>query len=442
MKVLFIYLNLETSNLTHFPPGIGILSAFVKQHGHQSKCLYVDDNMQDNSILASIGKYDPDLIAFSVVTHQWAHIKRVAALIKTKFQAPVICGGAHPTFNPSQVMDDPNINMVCIGEGEYPLLDVLNCLENGGDLSTIPNIWAKNENGQVFKNESRPLIENLDEIPFPDRSLLPFQEIVDSCNTEPVIMASRGCPYNCAFCSNSAYRSIYKGKGNWVRQRSPENVIEEIREMNDHYTINTLNFYDECFGYNKRWLETFCSLYKEEFGFPFGCFIRAETMKRENFRMLAEAGLALIYLGIESGNENIRYNVMNRKVSDERIISACKDAKAEGIQVWTYNIVGVPGETVETIDETMELNRKINPNFVSVSLFQPMPGTKLYDECIEKNYFSGLTLSKSFYDDSNLNLPTITHEEMMAKFREFQKLSDEIRLAHERNGKKIFLADI
>jgi radical SAM superfamily enzyme YgiQ (UPF0313 family) len=442
MKVLFVYLNLETYNLKHFPPGIGVLSAFVKQYGHLTECLYVNDDMQDNSILSVVGNYDPDLIAFSVVTHQWDYVKKYAALIKTKFQAPIICGGAHPTFHPGEVIADPNINFACVGEGEYPLIDILECMKTGGDLSAIPNIWVRNDQGEVFENKPRPLIKNLDTIPFPDRDLLPFQEIVDSCNTEPVIMASRGCPYNCTFCSNSAYKAIYKRIGNWVRQRSPENVIEEIREMNQKYSINTLNFYDECFGYNKNWIKIFCKLYKAEFNFPFGCFIRAETMDRETFHMMADAGLSLIYLGVESGNEEIRYNVMNRKVPDDRIITACMDAKAEGIQVWTYNIVGVPGETVETIEETMELNRKINPHFVSISLFQPMPGTKLYDECIEKKYFSGLTSSKNFYDDFSLNLPTITHKDLIAKFREFQNLSNEIRMAHEKNGEKIFLADI
>ncbi len=443
MKVLFVYLNLETANLKHFPVGIGTLSAYIKQFGHSTECLYINDTvMQDDDILSFVGNYDPDLIAFSVVTHQWIYVQEYAALIKTKFQVPIICGGAHPTFNPEDVISDPNINLLCIGEGEYPLADLLERMEQGGDLASIPNIWVKNEQGDIFSNEPRHLIDDLDLIPFPDRDILPFQEIVDSCKTEPVIMASRGCPYNCTFCSNSAYKAIYKGKGSWVRQRSPENVIEEIRDMNNRYDISTLNFYDECFGYNKKWIKQFCKLYKEEFNFPFGCFIRAETMDRETFHMMADAGLSLIYIGVESGNDDLRQNIMNRKVSDERIIAACQDAQAEGIQVWTYNIVGVPGETVETIEETMELNRKINPHFVSVSLFQPMPGTKLYDECVEKQYFSGLTISKNLYDDFSLNLPTISHEELITKFKEFQALSDEIRIAHEKNGEKLYLVDI
>ncbi len=435
-------MNLETSNVMHFPPGIGVLSAMAKKYGHETKCLYVNSEMSADEVLAFIGEYDPNLIGFSVVTHQWAHVKEYAALIKTKFKAPIICGGAHPTFHPEEVVADPSINFACVGEGEFALIDVLERMENGGDLASIPNIWVKNEDGTIFPNEPRHLIEDLDIVPFPDRDILPFQKIVDSCNTEPVIMASRGCPYSCTFCSNSAFKALYRGKGHWVRQRSPENVIAEIREMNEKFKINTLNFYDECFGYQRKWIKRFCELYKEEFGFPFGCFIRAESMDRETFHLMAEAGLKLIYLGVESGNENLRRNVMNRKVGDDRIIQACRDAQAEGIQVWTYNIVGIPGETVETIDEAMELNRKINPHFVSISLFQPLPGTKLHDLCVEKNYFSGTTESKSFYDDSFLNLPTITHKELMAKFREFQALSNEIRLAHEAKGEKIFLADI
>jgi radical SAM superfamily enzyme YgiQ (UPF0313 family) len=270
---------------------------------------------------------------------------------------------------------------------------------------------------------------------------MPFQEIIDGCNTEPVIMSSRGCPFNCTFCSNSAIKELYRGKGKYVRQRSPGNVIRELKELRKKYNFNTVNFYDECFGYNRKWLKTFCEMYKSEFRYPFGCFIRAETMDRQTFRMMRDAGLALIYLGIESGNEKLRRQMMNRQVTDERIIQACKDAQAEGIQVWTYNIVGIPGETVNTINEAMALNRIINPHFVSVSIYQPLPGTKMYDLCVENNYIQG-DYASSFYHDSVLNLPTIRHDDLISKFKEFQNLSYDIRMAHEERGDRVFLADI
>ena len=441
MKILFVYLNLDTSNVRHFPSGIGLLSSLLKQRDHEVECIYLQEEIHEDVLLSRIGAFDPDLIGFSVVTHQWDYTRKYASIIKTKFHVPIICGGAHATHDPDSVINDPNINMVCIGEGEYPMLDVVHRMETGGDLSAIPNIWVKNEDGTIFRNDIRQLITDLDTLPFPDREILPFQDIISSCNSEPVIMSSRGCPYNCTFCSNSAIKRLYRGKGRWVRQRSPENVIQEIRELRDKFEFSSLNFYDECFGYNHKWLETFCDLYKREFSLPFGCFIRAETMNRERFHMMAEAGLALIYLGVESGNENLRRNVMNRQVSDERIIKACRDAQAEGIQVWTYNIVGIPGETVGTINEAMELNRIINPHFVSVSIFQPLPGTRLYDVCVENNYIKG-KYSTSFYGDSVLELPTISHDDLLKKFKEFQKFSNEIRMAHEKKGEKIFLADI
>lgn len=441
MRVLFVYVNIESHNVRHFPQGIGILSAVLKQNGHQTDMFYIDEEIHEDVLLSYVGNYDPHLIAFSVVTSQWQFAQKYAAIIKKKFQAPILCGGAHPTFDPSGVISDPNVNMVCVGEGEYPLLDVLDRMENGGDLSSIPNIWVKNEEGRVFSNPIRPLIADLDTLPFTDRGIMDYQSIINGCNTEPVIMSSRGCPYNCTFCSNSAIKTLYKGKGRYVRQRSPENVIAEIRAMREKYEFNTLNFYDECFGYKQDWIKRFCELYKAEFRYPFGCFIRAEASDAETFKMMADAGLSLIYLGIESGNEQLRRNVMNRKVGDERIIKACREAQAAGIQVWTYNIVGIPGETVETIEEAMNLNRLINPHFVSVSIFQPLPGTKLHDVCVENNYIQR-EYKGSFYDDSTLVLPTITREDLLAKYREFQALSMEIRLAHEARGEKIFLADV
>jgi len=441
MRVLFVYVNIESHSLKHFPQGIGILSAVLKKNGYETDMLYIDEHINDDILLSHIGNYDPHLIAFSVVTAQWQFVQKFAAVIKTKFKAPILCGGAHPTFDPEDTISDPSINMVCVGEGEYPLLDVLDRMKNGGDLSSIPNIWVKNDEGQVFKNPVRELIADLDSLPFTDRSIMDYQEVINKSNTEPVIMSSRGCPYNCTFCSNSAIKALYRGKGRYVRQRSPENVIAEIRAMREKYEFNTLNFYDECFGYNKKWIMRFCELYKAEFRYPFGCFIRAEASDAETFEMMADAGLSLIYLGVESGNEHLRKNVMNRKVDDSRIIKACREAQAAGIQVWTFNIVGIPGETVETIDEAMNLNRLINPHFVSVSIFQPLAGTKLYDVCVENNYIQR-DYKGSFYDDTVLTLPTITHEDLLKKYKEFQALSMEIRLAHEAKGDKIFLADI
>ncbi|MFH0729725.1 MAG: radical SAM protein [Pseudomonadota bacterium] len=441
MKLLFIYHNIGTMNVRHYPFPIGALSAFIKRHGHEVELLYLQDDMPENELLSYVGSIDPDLIGFTVVTHQWEHVRRYAGMIKKVFKAPIICGGPHPTYLPEEVIRDSSINMVCVGEGEQALLEVLERMETGGDLSSIPNIWVKNEEGTIFGNRVRGLVENLDALPFPDREILPFQEIIDSCNTEPVFLASRGCPYNCTFCSNSAIKKLYEGKGTYVRKRSPENVIREIQELRAKYKFETVNFYDECFGYDRKWLTRFCDMYKTEFRYPFGCFIRAESMDREGFHLMRQAGLSLIYLGIESGNEQLRRKAMNRQVSDDRIIQACRDAQAEGIQVWTYNIVGIPGETVDTIKEAMELNRVINPNFVSVSIYQPLPGTKLHDECVEKNYIKK-KYGYSFYEDSSLDLPTISYDDLMSGFRNFQKLSNELRQAHESKGEKIFLADI
>lgn len=441
MKVLFVYHNIGTMNVRHFPFSIGTLSAFIKSRGHQVEMLYLQDEMPENELLSYVGAFDPDLIGFTVVTHQWAHVKRYAAMIKKVFRAPIICGGPHPTYLPQEVISESAIDMVCVGEGEHALADVLYRMETGGDLSTIPNIWVKNEEGVVFRNAVRGLVEDLDALPFPDRRIVAFQEIIDSCNTEPVFLASRGCPYNCTFCSNSAIKKLYEGKGVYVRKRSPENVIREIGELRSEYKFETVNFYDECFGYDRKWLKRFCEIYKSEFAYPFGCFIRAESMDREGFHMMRQAGLSLIYLGIESGNEHLRRKVMNRQVSDERIVQACRDAQAEGIQVWTYNIVGIPGETVATIKEAMDLNRLINPNFVSVSIYQPLPGTQMYDECVANNYIRK-QFGYSFYEDSSLDLPSITYGDLMTGFRQFQDLSREIRQAHESRGDRIFLADI
>jgi radical SAM superfamily enzyme YgiQ (UPF0313 family) len=441
MKILFIYHNIDTKNIRHFPYGIGTLSACLKEQGHETELLYIQDSISEDELLAAVGSFGPDLIGFSTVTLQWQYTQNYARIIKSRFTTPIICGGPHATFIPEEVIAEPAVDMLCRGEGEYALLELLRRMASGGDLSTIPNLWSKNGQGGVFRNEIGPLVEDLDSLPFPDRSIIRYDELLKESKSEPIFITSRGCPYNCRFCSNSAIKKLYRGKGRYERQRSPENVIREIRQLRAQFEFSTMNFYDEAFGVNKQWLQEFLEMYTAEFSYPFGCFIRAETMDRERFRMMRKAGLSLIYLGVESGNDEIRRKVMGRKVSNERIIQACRDAQAEGIQVWTFNIVGVPGETEQTIDDTMELNRIINPHFVSISLYQPFPFTGIYDDCVEQGLIKN-SYASSLYDNSVLELPTISREKLSAKFREFQELSTEIRLRHESNGERITLVDI
>lgn len=418
-----------------------MLSAHLKRHGHDTELLYLQDAVAEKELLGRIGAIDPGLVAFSTVTMQWKYTRDYARMIKRVFDVPIICGGPHPTHLPEMVIAEPSINMLCIGEGEGALLDVANRLDDGGDLSTIPNIWVKNEAGEVFKNPIRGLVADLDTLDFPDRDFLPYQDIIDESKTEPIFITSRGCPYDCTFCSNSAIKALYRGKGRYVRQRSPGNVIAEIKSLRERYRFSTLNFYDEAFGYNQTWVKQFCDRYTDAFGYPFGAFIRAETMNRDTLHALAQAGLSLIYLGVESGNESIRRHVMNRQVRNERIIQTCRDAQAEGIQVWTFNMVGVPGETVDTMRETMELNRIINPHFASVSIYQPFPGTKMYDVCRENGYIEK-DYSTSLYSDSVLSLPTLSREQLMQGFHEFQSLAQEMRMGHEKNGDAIYLVDL
>lgn len=441
MKVLFIYHNIGTKNIRHLPYGIGILSSHLKRHGHDTELLYLQDDIADDALIEHISRVNPGLIAFSTVTMQWRYTRDFSRVIKKMFDVPIICGGPHPTYLPEVVIQEPAINMICIGEGEYALLDVVNRMENKGDLSTIPNIWVKNEAGTVFRNPIRDLIENLDSLEFPDRSFFPYQDVIDESKSEPIFITSRGCPYDCTFCSNSAIKALYRGKGRYVRQRSPENVIQEIQGLKETYRFSTLNFYDEAFGFNRKWVSHFCEMYSAEIGYPFGAFIRAETMDKETLHLLSRAGLRLIYLGVESGNAAIRRNVMNRQVSNDQILQTCRDARSEGIQIWTFNMVGVPGETVDTIRETMALNRIINPHFASVSIYQPFPGTKMYELCRENGYIEK-DYSTSLYENSVLKLPTLSQEHLMQGFREFQSLAQEMREEHEKNGDAIFLVDL
>jgi radical SAM superfamily enzyme YgiQ (UPF0313 family) len=379
MKALFIQ--------NFWQPFLGTcyISSKIKSAGHS--CSLIIQSKIDDRLLKEIQKENPQVIAFSVMTSSLHWTLSAAKYIKNNFpEMKIILGGIHPTICP-EVIEDESVDVICRGEGELPFSEFLSAMETGIDYSSTPNLWIKSKKG-IIKNEIRHLIQDLDSLPFPDRSLY-FDKYPFLANFESkAVLIGRGCPYPCTFCINNTLMQLHSGKGKFIRRRNPDKVIEEIKSIQEKYTLKHIYFNDDTFTLNIHYLEEFLNKYRKNFSIPFTCGSRADLVTPRLVKILKESGCYCVEMGVECGNEDFRYSILKKKITDEEIINAANLIKGAGIYLKTSNMTGLPGETLDIAFQTIELNRKIKADFVNCSLLQPYPKLEITELAFESGYLN------------------------------------------------------
>jgi radical SAM superfamily enzyme YgiQ (UPF0313 family) len=320
---------------------------------------------------------------------------------------PVIWGGPHATFFPEQVRS-PGIDAVCVGEGDAVLVELADALDDGAEhIPELPGLWVKRLDGTVYEGEPRPLVRNLDSLPWPDRELLHQASRLHRISTRRHLIASRGCAYRCSYCYNHASLERAQGRGPWLAFRSVDDVLAEIEQLRSRWPTRFLYFLDDVLVMDRAWFERFALAYADHVRLPFCAHVRAELVDDETTRLLAHAGCRAVNLGIEAGDETVRRELLNRAMTDVQIEAACGRLRAAGIRVVTPNIIGLPGTTMEHDLRTVALNKRCRPTHPSVSIYQPYPGTRLAERARELGEFDGSLdrVPGSFYDHSVLDLP-------------------------------------
>jgi len=365
-KLLFIQLNEYELH------GLESLSATLKSQGHKVELLVP---YFEKKPLARIKEFSPDLIGFPVASMERAEALSWAWAIKPHFQGLIILGGIDATFFPKLVQEKA-VDIVCRGEGENALLGLANALDEKADFCKIKNLWVKRD-GEIDKNPIGDLIENLDELPFPDKEL--YFSRYPYFRNYPIkfFIASRGCPYSCSYCANKGLRELYPNPNSYLRFKSPDYLLEEIKQVVLRYPTRTVGFNDDLFIYDQRWLERFLPLYRNEIGIPFFCAGRIDLVNKEKAMILKEGGCYSFWYGLESADEAHREEILNRKMSNEEIEVGVELLHQYGIKSQSYNILNYPGEGLKEGLATLDFNRKIKNDFVVSSLFQPFPGTEL-----------------------------------------------------------------
>ena len=373
-----------------------------------------------------IKEFQPALIGISALSIDFHLSKVVARLIKKILpEIPIILGGVLPTVSPDECIQEDCFDMICVGEGEKALVELSKCIESKEDYSNINNLWVKNQ-GQIKKNPTGSF-KTLDSLLVPDWDLFDPQHIWGPLYGQMYRVApvelSRGCPYRCTYCVNDALRNVYSESDKYHRRKSPEKAVSDMLYLKNKYDIEMFYILDETFmAVTKSEIKTLAEVYKQKINTPFFAQTRPETVTEEKAKIVADMGCKVMSLGIENGNDHIRKAVLNRKVSKEQIISAFKILKKYGIQTSSFNMLGVPGETVDTILETIELNKLCEPDSIGVTYFFPYKGTALREFALKKNMITGDEDPNLSNDVPVLKLPTISQSKIVHYFVNFVEL--------------------
>ena len=400
MRILFYYRNRESL-------GIEYLSAVLKQAGHRVDLLFspgLDDifyfrnkflNIFNNEdrLLEKAEKFSPDLVAFSSTTNEYPYVTHMANRLKQRLNVPVIVGGIHPTAVPDLVLSNPNVDMICRGEGELAILELVNKMEKGMDFYNTRNIWFKKENGMIIRNELRPLIDDLDSLPFPDKDLFHkygcFNDLIAA-------ISARGCLFNCTYCHNNLLRKLYAGKGKYIRRRSVRNLIDELKIYKEKYKNNKIIFEDDLFVKDRDWLEEFSYYYAREIKMPFYCNAFPLLIDEETVRILKRAGCKILFMGIDCGSKSIREKVLKRNTPEELIKKNIDIIKKHKILLELSIVFGWPEETPEDMWRSVKLIDNLKPSHVDGHILYLYPKTDILEYCQNRGLVDDDTLSQIY----------------------------------------------
>lgn len=432
MKIAFIF-SLTDSFAPRYPLesqqqmqfGISYISAVLKIHGHQTRLLVLSRETA-NAVDKFIEEFQPSLVCFTAVASEYPFIARIARKIKEKHPSIyLLAGGCHVSLNPEQAISDA-FDAVCIGEGEYPTLELVKKLEKCKEPSTVANLWIKHKT-EIEKNPSGAFLKDLDLIPFPDREM--WQKwIYPASQTKHSILLGRGCPYLCTYCCNHALRKLQSG--NYVRFRSPENILEELKRLvADFPKTEEVYLEVETFSANIKWAIEVCALlekYNNVRSRPLSFGVNLRISPNINIEPLVaalkKANFTFVNIGLESGSERVRKEILNRNYSNQDVVRVVRLLKQHGLKINFFNLIGIPGETLEDFRETIRINRECQPDGNLLSIFFPYPGTDLYLRCKERKLLDMLP-EKDIYMErmaAHLDLPEFPRRKIQRSYILFE----------------------
>ena len=417
MRILFIEKQID-----YEPLGLLYLSAVLRGAGHEVRLAVA---AEENPV-AVAQAWQPAIVGYSVYTGSQTYYRDLNLRLKAALPDIVsVFGGPHPTYFP-EFIEEPGVDAVCVGEGEDAMRELVAAVEAGRPLRGIANWWFK-DGDRIERNAPRPLENDLDRLPFPDRELLYGRDAFTRQSGIKHFITSRGCPYDCTYCFNHALAALYRGKGKRLRQMSVDRVIEEVRGVQERYPLQFVVFLDDLFIVYVDWLRELAEKFPRAVGLPFFCNVRANLLTAEKVDLLRRAGCVSVGMGLETGNPELRNRVLNRNLSDAQIIEAARLLRESGIALLTTNMLGLPGGSLDLDFETLALNHACKPAYANAFLYQPYPRTQLGEYAREHGYVEGSLddIDPSAWERSVLRFSSAAEKRQIENFNKLFALAVE-----------------
>ena len=442
-----------------FPFSLSSLAAYIKKEGHQVLIYDADHgdnpvNMNSTDLLNVFHKYldgiqdlghpiwgeaekvikdfKPDLIGITFMSTKIGAVYNLIKISKRLFpNIPVVLGGAHPSILYRPPLEKTQADFIVLGEGELTFSELLRKIEDGGtDYENIRGLAYRSDNGKIVTTPPQALIEDLDSLPFPDRESLYRLESYRPDDLS-MIMTSRGCPFNCAFCS-----SIWERR---ARNRSIDNIIAEIELLVDRYHTRNIYFKDDTFTLNRKRVFQFCdALEKKNFKLDWECLTRIELVDEEMLLRMRQVGMIYLKIGIETGSQRL-LSASHKNISIQEIKQGAAILNKLGQKWSAFFMLGFPDESEEEIEMTKQLIQEIKPTYVSMSILAPYPGCQYYYELKDMGAINeGSDWNR--YDPFSL-FANVNQKIAKSRFQELavetMKFVDEYNLQSTRNFPKI-----
>jgi len=387
MKIAFVYPDIihggKSENSTgRFNFAIACLSAALKERGHQTSLAHFLKMPTRVEFAKEIHRHNPELLAFSYTEEDIDEVMQLLLFAGKDFDhLPNISGGAYPTLCPQEAINFEGANMICIGEGEGPLVELTERMQAGKPYDDIPSLWVRKADG-VVKNNIMPMEEDLDNLPVMDFELFNFERLRTGKGhfSRLYFKASRGCPFNCSYCANHALKSNYPNKDKFVRFYSPERTIQMLEAiLHANPKLQSVQFADDILPLRKEWFREFIEKYRRRIGLPFRCYVHLSLLSEETVRLLRSAGAYRVSCGIESANKRVREEIFNRRISNERMMKSLRLLKKGGLQIHGSCIIGTPTERPAEIWETLKFFAEAPIDIPIASILNPYEGTEIYN---------------------------------------------------------------
>lgn len=378
---LFVYKSLNVGRNFYFPLGIGYIAAVLKQNGFDVRIVDAEPlNFGEAQLADYLKRENPDLVGISCATANFSSACKVGEAAKKSTGAKVIIGGIHATVMWQDILEKyPQFDAVIIGEGEVAMLELCKTFEHTGqaDFSDIPGI-AFRCNNEIRKNSDRPLMENLDELPYPARELVDLslyraQVHIYRGRKSASIITSRGCPFGCSYCAS------FNTMGRRYRTHSPDYVFAEMKHLYENYKIRDFIIVDDEFTVDRQRTKQICQLLiQSNLDIGWYCFTRVSHVDEELLDLMKKAGCYSINFGIESADLQVLKNI-GKKITLEQAERAIKIANKIGIKTVAGYMFGNNGDTIESMRKTIDFALKVSPVIANFNIMVPFPGTRDYE---------------------------------------------------------------